>query len=135
GQIFGSHGLFRFPNVTFSNLDGSKNYITMLASQAVDVTVGPLTVAGAPVALVSQLANYLPLTGGTVSGNLAVTGTITSGGTAVSLAGHTHVAADIVSGAANTILARAAGTAGPYNDVVFASSTLMGQGAAGYVTA
>jgi hypothetical protein len=71
----GAGGLTHLFDVhTFNNKANSVNFLTLNASGA--AFAGPVTVGGTALATVTQLANYLPLTGGTLTGGLVVKATI-----------------------------------------------------------
>jgi hypothetical protein len=74
---------------------GTRDSTTFLRG---DGTWAPVSSTGGGISLAEADARYLALTGGTVTGNLGVNGTLTVSGVAVSLSTHTHSANQITSG-------------------------------------
>ena len=62
--------LYGNPNIFFNAGTGGATQIATMNASGFNLVTGSLTVAGAPVAMTSQLANYLPLTGGEMTGAL-----------------------------------------------------------------
>jgi cytoskeletal protein CcmA (bactofilin family) len=62
-----------------------------------DGTWAPISSTGG-LTLAEADARYVQRTGGNITGNLSVDGTLTVGGTAVSVSGHSHAASDITTG-------------------------------------
>ena len=65
--------------------DGNATSVIAIGGDGVFATKSYVTSAVAAVDVSSQLANYLPLTGGTISSNLTVTGNLTVNGTTTNL--------------------------------------------------
>lgn len=65
--------------------DGNATSVIAIGGDGVFATKSYVTSAVAAVDVSSQLANYLPLTGGTISSNLTVTGNLTVNGTTTNI--------------------------------------------------
>jgi hypothetical protein len=65
--------------------DGNATSVICIGGEGVFATKSYVTSAVAAVDVSSQLANYLPLTGGTISSNLTVTGNLTVNGTTTNI--------------------------------------------------
>lgn len=65
--------------------DGNATSVICIGGDGVFATKSYVTSAVAAVDVSSQLANYLPLTGGTISSNLTVTGNLTVNGTTTNI--------------------------------------------------
>src|SRR5208283_1266939 len=79
-------------------LPSSGGYLNNVAlSQEIDQLPSTVTVGGAPVVtsntLTNTVSNYLPLTGGTVTGDLTVTGSFSGGSLSLSIASTTNFVA------------------------------------------